>query len=159
MLIARDNFTVGEKLSLHRCGPRRTGSLISDYVFQVEDLRHGMVKFLRHGMVEDLRHGIFKDVHCIRLKFYHDLSLNTEAIMPHLVSSETAMPVQRLMRLIESEEGLFVLICWRGMPQTEETLEPLNKIHEDVPQLLEKLFCCKNIPDSLVAKALHTLAL
>eukprot|EP00171_Calliarthron_tuberculosum_P004016 IDg4016t1 len=63
--------------------------------------------------VEDLRNGLTEDVHVSRLKFYHDPSLDTEAVMAHVVSSETGMPVQRLMRLVESSDGLMVQVAGR----------------------------------------------
>lgn len=143
VLVARDDFTAGEKLSLRWRGPRRVIRSINDHVYQVEDLRNGQVE----------------DVHCTRLKFYHDPSLDTEAIMSHVISSETGMPVQRLMRLVDSDDGIMVQVRWRGLPESEDTLEPVQKVFEDVPQLLEKLFRRKNTPASLVSKARHALAL
>lgn len=97
VLDAQHDFTAGEKLSLRWRGPQLIARSINDYIYQVEDLRNGMVK----------------EVHGTRLKFHHDPSLDAEAIMPNVVSSETGMPVQRLMRLVENEEGLFVQVLWR----------------------------------------------
>lgn len=73
--------------------------VLNDHVFQVEDLRNGAVE----------------DIHGSRLKFFHDPSLDKEAIMSHVVSSETGMPVQRLMRLVEADTGLMVQVRWRGL--------------------------------------------
>lgn len=41
VLVAREDFTAGEKLSLRWRGPRRVVKTINDYVFQVEDLHNG----------------------------------------------------------------------------------------------------------------------
>lgn len=85
------------------------------------------------------------------MKFYHDSSLDREAIMPHVIASETAMPFQGLLRLVE--KGLKVLVCWRGLPKSEDTLEHVKKVFEDVSLLFEKLLCRKNAPLGLIKKA------
>ena len=64
VLVAHEDFTVGEKLSLRCRGPGRILSCNSEYIFDVEDLRNGHVE----------------SVHGARLKFYADQSLNTAAI-------------------------------------------------------------------------------
>lgn len=96
--------------------------------------------------------------HGTRLKFYHDLSLDTEANMSHIFTPETGMPVQRLMRLFENEGGLFFQARWQGLPLTKDTLEPMKHISEDVPQPLEKLFLRQNPPASLVSKTYYAVA-
>lgn len=143
VLVARDDFTAGEKLSLRWRGPRRVVKAVSDYVFQVEDLRNGQLQ----------------EVHGTRLKFYRDSSLNTEAVMSHVVASETGMPVQRLMRLVDTDDGLMVQVRWRGLPDSEDTLEPASKVYEDVPQLFRKLLGRQSAPVDLVAKARRALRL
>lgn len=76
-----------------RCrGPRGIVKPISDYIYQVEDLRT----------------GAFDDIHVILLKFYQDPSLHQEPIMPHVLSFETGIIVQRLMRLVDNDEHLQV---------------------------------------------------
>ena len=56
VLVAHEDFTVGEKLSLRCRGPGRILSCNSEYIFDVEDLRNGHVE----------------SVHGARLKFYAD---------------------------------------------------------------------------------------
>lgn len=51
--------------SLRWRGPRRVVKAMNSYVHQVEDLKNGNVE----------------EVHCSRLKFYHESSLDQEAIM------------------------------------------------------------------------------
>lgn len=143
VLVAREDFTAGEKLSLRWRGPRRIVTALNNYVYQVEDLRNGRVQ----------------DVHASRLKFYHDESLNVEAIMPHVLASETGMDVQRLMWLMETEDGIMVQVRWRGLSESDDTVEPLAKIYQDVPALVLKLFRRKNAPKDLVAKARRMLQL
>lgn len=106
ILIARDDFMAGKKLSLRWRGPHRVVSSIIDHVYQVEDLRN----------------GAFEDVHGSRLKFYEDPSLNHEAIMSHVVASETGMSVHRLMRLVDSDNRMMVEVCWRGLSESEDLL-------------------------------------
>lgn len=84
VLMAREDFTAGEKLFLRWHGPRRVVKAINVYVNQVKDLRTRLVS----------------DVHISRLKFYHGPSSDMEAIISHVVSSEAGMPVHRLVRLL-----------------------------------------------------------
>ena len=98
-------------------------------------------------------------VHGTRLKFYRDSSLNTTTIMSHVLSSETGMPVARLMRLVDTEEGLKVLVRWKGLSNNDDTLEPVTKIYEDVPQMLLRLLQRKNMPEDVVRKARQILSL
>jgi len=96
-----------------------------------------------------------KDVLGTRLKFYHDHSLGTDVIMSHVLSSETGMPVSRLLRLIDDPNGLMVQVRWRGLPDSEDTLEPISRVYEDVPELFLKLIERKNTPQDLAARARH----
>ena len=59
------------------------------------------------------------------------------------------------MHLEDTDDGLMVKVRWRGVP--EDSLEPIEKIHEDVPQLLEKLLMRKNTPRGLASKARRLL--
>ena len=81
VLVAREDFHEGEKLCLRWRVPRRVIKALSDYVYRVEDLRTGN----------------YDDVHASRLKFNHDADLDAAAIMSHVLSSETGMPVARLL--------------------------------------------------------------
>lgn len=47
VLMARDNFPAGEKLSIHWRGPRRVVEALSDNVFRVEHLKTGLVENFR----------------------------------------------------------------------------------------------------------------
>lgn len=144
VLVAREEFSAGEKLCLRWRGPRRVVKAQNDYVFQVEDLRNGAVE----------------DIHGTRLKFYRDADLDTRAIMSHVLSSETGMPVARLMRLEETDDRtLKVVVRWKGLPHSEDTLEPLHRVYEDVPRMLLRLLQRKSTPQRLAEKARRALAL
>lgn len=73
--MARNDFSAGEKLSLRWRGPRRAIKVLSDHIYQAEDLRN----------------EIIEDVNTGRLKFYRDSSLDTSAIFSHVISSETGI--------------------------------------------------------------------
>jgi len=143
VLMAREEFFAGEELALRWRGPRRIVKAVNDYVYQVEDLRT----------------GLSEEVHGSRLKFYHDPSLDTEAVLSHVLSSETGMVVARLLRLEEHEDGLYVVVRWKGLPNSEDSVEPLEKVYEDVPRMLERLLARKNTPSGLAAKARSILSL
>lgn len=64
--------------------------------------------------------------------------------MSHALTSETGMTIQRLLFLIDTENGFLVQVRWCGLPESEDTHEPLEEIYKDVPQLLMKLLRCKN---------------
>lgn len=75
--------------------------------------------------------------------------------MSHVISSETGMKVQRLLRLVDNGngEGLKVVIRWRGLPASEDTLELLDQVNQEGPQILAKLLDRKNTPPSLAKKS------
>ena len=110
-------------------------------------------------LVEDLRTGESEELHASRLKFYHDPTLDTDAVMSHVLQSETGMTVQRLLRLKEHPDGVYVVVRWKGLPNSDDTLEPLLKVNEDVPRMLERLLNRKNSPHELITKARKILAL
>ena len=109
--------------------------------------------------VEDLRNGMHDDVHISRLKFYRESDLNGEAIMSHVLTSETGIIVSYLMGLEETATGLCVRVRWRGLPSSEETLEPIGRVHTDVPQLFMKLPSRKTTAGHLASKARRELGL
>lgn len=94
--------------------------------------------------VEDLRNRAVVEVHVLRLKFYHDLSLNQEVITSHIVSSEIGMPVQNFIRLVDIDDSTINKVRWFVLTESEDTLGTLMKLFTDVPQLLERLLRYKN---------------
>lgn len=67
---------------------------LSDYVFQVENLRDGTRQCI-HGSC---------------LKFYSDRYLNFKAIFTHILSFKTEMPVARLLYLERTKSRLLVVV-------------------------------------------------
>lgn len=143
VLVAREDFTTGEKLCLRWRGPRRVTKALNDFVYEVEDMRNGKLQ----------------EVHGSRMKFYSDSSLDTVAIMSHVLSSETGMQVARLMRLVESPNGIQVQVRWSGLSPEEDTLEDIGRVYEDVPKMLLRLLDRKNTPKDLATAARRTLDL
>lgn len=86
--------------------------------------------------VEDLQNGQLEEVHVSRLKFNGDADLDKTSVMPHVISSETGMQVQGSMELLMDNDDLLVRIHWRGLAASEDTLELIQQIHEDVLILL-----------------------
>lgn len=66
-------------------------------------------------------------IHALQLKFYHGASLDEDAILPHILESKTGMEVQRLMGLVDTDNGLMVQVRWQGLPESEDTLETIEK--------------------------------
>lgn len=143
VLVAREYFHQGEKLCLRWRGPRHVTQCLSDYAFQVEDLQNGHLQ----------------TVHGTRLSFYSDASLDTQVILSHVLSSETRMPVSRLLKLLDVDGKLFVNVRWKGLGKSEDTMEPLQRVYEDVPELLVILLRRKNADATLCGRACVELGL
>lgn len=79
--------------------------------------------------------------------------------MSHALSSETGIPVSRLLRLIEEEGRLFLTVRWKGLKQADDTEEPLLRVYEDVPQLVVMHLENKSTLTEMRAKARAKLAL
>lgn len=56
-------------------------------------------------MVDALRNGQLMEARTSRFKFYNDGSLDGTAVMPHTISSETVMQVQRFVNFVEQKGG------------------------------------------------------
>lgn len=63
------------------------------------------------------------------------------------------------MRLVEFDDGPMVQVCWKGLPETEDTLETIAKIYKDVSQLLLEMPRRKTTPSKMFSKARRTLFL
>ena len=78
------------------------------------------------------------------MEFYSDSSLDKDAIMSHILTSEKGMPVSRLMRLEKTENGILFQVRWKGLPTTKDMLEPIQRVHEDGPAMLQNMSNRKN---------------
>lgn len=95
MLVAREDFFECKKLCHRWRGLHRVVKALSNYLFRVEDLCNGN----------------FKEVHGLRLKFNRDSDLDQKVVMFHILSSETSLPVARLLRLVNEGCELYVPLC------------------------------------------------
>lgn len=143
LLVTEEEFTEGEKPSLHWRGRRHIFRVINDNMYHIEDLRNELVR----------------EVRVFRLIAYHDTLLTQEAIMPHVLMSKTRMVAERLMGLLDKKSGLMVHVPWRGLLISEGTIEPTAKLYEDVLGLFRKLLCLKNTQKHLVEKGRRELKL
>lgn len=108
--------------------------------------------------VEDLRNGALKHKHGSILKYYRDSHLYQEEIMSYVIAPETGMAVQPLKRLTETIEDLMVTVRWKGLPESEITLESVAKVFQEVTQWFRQLLERKSTPTGLAYKvrsALH----
>lgn len=64
-----------------------------------------------------------------------DADTDEKAMMTHVLSSETGMPVARLLRLLDQDGDLFVAVRWKELSASEHTLKPLIRVWKDVPKL------------------------
>lgn len=79
------------------------------------------------------------EAHANRLKYYADGSLDAKSILPNAISSETGMQIQRLLRLVDNADGLYVAIRLRGLPFSEDNLESLQQVYADFSRLIMRL--------------------
>lgn len=73
--------------------------------------------------------------------------------MNHVLTSETGMTVPRPMRLEGTSDGLHAQVRWTGLPAEEGTLDPIGRVHADVPQLLRRLHTRNSTPLQVAHKA------
>lgn len=62
------------------------------------------------------------------------------------------MPVSNLLELVDTANGILVQVRWKGIPHSEDTLEPLVKVSEDVPHMLLRFLVRKNTDAGLANK-------
>ena len=141
-MVARKEFSSNEKLCSKWRGPRQIVKALSNYIYLVE-----------------LRNWTTNGVHIVRLKFYHESSVKQEAIMSHVMSSEIGMVVSRLMRIIDEDGDLKVQVRWKGLPDYEDTFEPLQRIYDDAQKILLKLLSRKSTNTALISRAHRELRL
>lgn len=77
VLVARHEFHNGKKLCLRWRGPARITKALTDFAYQVKDLRNG-----QHS-----------DVHATRLTFYSGPSLIERVLLSHALHSKNGMQV------------------------------------------------------------------
>ena len=109
--------------------------------------------------MEDIRNSTTESIHASRLRLYSDSKLNTEAIMPHILYSETGMPIHQLIDLKKQDNEIMVHFRWKALPTSQDTLEPLKNVYEDVPQMLTRLLNRKTTNSTLVSEARKQLHL
>lgn len=90
---------------------------------------------------------------------YSDASLDAKVILFHGISSATGMQVSRKIRLVEEIGDLPFIIRWCGLSPSDGTIEPLEQVVGDVPQLISKLLKRTATPTSLAEKAYRELGL
>lgn len=109
--------------------------------------------------VEDLCNPNEDDIHAMRLKIYTHKSLDEKAILSYVFSSETGMPVSRLLKLVKLDGSFCVAVRWKGLSKSDDTLEPLRCVYKNVPRMVVKLVDRANTPPDLRHKASATLGL
>lgn len=62
------------------------------------------------------------------------------------------MVFHRLRKLVDTDNGLMTEIRWKGLPEFDNFLKPLQKLYEYVPVLFKKVLARKNTPADLANK-------
>lgn len=79
--------------------------------------------------------------------------------MVHVLSSETGMTFSWLLVIEDHDDRPYIDVCWRGLPNSEDSVESLQKIYEDVRGMVNRFLNRKNTLPDLVEKACTALAL
>lgn len=79
--------------------------------------------------------------------------------MLHEVSSETGMPVQRLMRLVETDGALLGQLRLLRLQESEDISGHSENVYQDLLKFFQKLLGRKNSPTDLVVKIRRVLSI
>jgi hypothetical protein len=110
-----------DKLQVTWKGPFRITKVINDYIYVIE-----------HIITQETR-----EVHCTRLRFYHDSSLEiTEALRTHINTQGMIYHVKKVLgvRYNPNNKKWEILIHWAGFQNIEDSWEPFITILDDVPE-------------------------
>lgn len=135
LLREKEGFHANEKICLCFRVPRRIIKAMNDYVYHVDDLRNGLLD----------------EIHIYPLKFYHDKSLDIDAIMFHVLKLETGLVVNCLNCITMADNGLMVRVRWRELPESEDTLELISQVYE--ARYVPQIGLLENILQDLVLQA------
>jgi hypothetical protein len=134
---------MGEKLSLRWCGPKRIVGLISDHVYEVQDLETSDIA----------------PVHSTQLRVYRDSSPDVIFdLLAQISHNNSGYEVHSLRALnYEADAKQYsILVTWLGFEPEDSTWEPLLSLHEDVPDMLSQ-FLAKHSDRVLAAGATAAL--
>lgn len=79
--------------------------------------------------------------------------------MSQVVVSEKGMFVHRVLILVELDDRLDVKVCWRGLSESENTIEHIHQLYQNISQLLTKLLRHKRKPSAFAKQARNELNL
>ena len=111
------------KLQIRWLGPRRVVQALTDWLF----------------VVEDLRDGSLSEHHISRLKYFSACDLQvTQALLDHVAYVEGGHIVEELRdcKFDKTISAWVILVKWRGLPELENSWEPLANLQADVPVMV-----------------------
>lgn len=80
-----------------------------------------------------------------RLKLYSETGLDPREIMSLVQTFETGIVMERLMIQEKYWDGLHVHVCWTGLPDEGDTLDPIGRVNKDIPHFL-RFLTTKELP-------------
>ena len=131
------------KLQVRWKGPSRIVRVLSQYVYEVEDLITKRVT----------------DVHASRLKFFRDGSLEvTENLLKQVAHSQEGHEVESFgsVRYNEKQKRYEIEVKWRGLDPLENSWEPAQNLVEDVPVMLKTYLKSKK-QDAMIQNLIESL--
>lgn len=94
--------------------------------------------------VQGLRDGSQADIYLTYLKLYSGSSLNTNAIISHVVSFVAGTPFYKRVKLVSTTSSEMIQVRSKRILHSEDTLEPLAGVYEVVSDMLCQLPVWKN---------------
>lgn len=92
MLVAGEQFSKGKKLPLRWCRPGIIVKALTDYVYQVQDLRKGSAD----------------EIYGSRNRFYSVYTLDKKVLVSHVLYYETGMFVAHIKHIVDTNDGMKV---------------------------------------------------
>ena len=123
VLCGRIQGSHAPKLQIRWLGPRRIVTVLTDWLFDVEDLRDGRIS--RH--------------HASRLKLFAAKDLEvTQDLLDHVAYVEGGYIVEELrdLKFDPKTKTWVIQVKWAGLDELENTWEPAVSLNEDVPAMV-----------------------
>jgi hypothetical protein len=132
--IETPQYAVGEYVLAH--SPVRRNKLRVEWLgpYRVVDTINAWVYVL-----QDVVNGKRKSVHVNRMRWYADEALAITEDLKNQVAYDSQFNVDKVVDWRETDEdALEVRVRWLGFESNEDSWEPASRLHEDVPDIVER---------------------
>ena len=118
------------KLEPRWTGPARITGIVNEWIYKIAPLA-----FPRQET----------NVHAERLRFFHDSTLNSSAVLQHSQYLRSKFPIDELLDIKLEDGTYYIKVSWSGFDPADSTWEDIAVICADVPSLM-RLFITNKLP-------------